>query len=104
MSKYYGLNLDNILDEHGFLYAIAKKLEYDKKIGQAGRKERNNLANVKAKQRIKALLLDLLIGDDEESHYDYGDATYGDTRADSASVCLGRNELRDELRRKVEVL
>ncbi|HEU5379945.1 MAG TPA: hypothetical protein VFV38_31370 [Ktedonobacteraceae bacterium] len=33
-----------------------------------------------------------------------GEATYGDTVADSASAYYGRNELREELRKKVEEL
>jgi hypothetical protein len=57
----------------------------------------------KVKEPIKALMLEL-IGDNEVSRYDYGEATYGDSQADSRSVYYGRNHMKEELRQRVEAL
>jgi hypothetical protein len=85
--------LDYILDNHR-RYSQAR---------QRGISRPPGMDTDQAAGAIKAMLL-AFIGGDEESRYDFGEATYGDTAADSGSVYHGRNELRAELRAKLEQL
>lgn len=84
------------------------KTEYREKLKALAEADNRSMANmvellVDRAADFKTIILEL-IGDDEESRWGFGEATYGDSAADSQSAHYGRNDLREELRRKVEAL